>query len=46
MIKEIRSWEYGILILGSEEGLGINTRFAKDSTVFIASKVESKAEYE
>lgn len=46
MIKEIRSWDYGILILEPEEGVGINTRFAKDSIVLIATKVENKAEYE
>lgn len=46
MIKEIRSWEYGILILEPAEGVGINTRFAKDSIVFITTKVDNKAEYE
>jgi hypothetical protein len=46
VIKEIRAWEYGVLILEPSEGVGVNTRFAKDSLVLIATKVENKAEYE
>jgi hypothetical protein len=46
VIKEIRAWEYGVLILAAEEGVGINTRFSKDSIVLITTKVENKAEYE
>jgi len=46
VIKEIRAWEYGILILEAEEGVRINTRFAKDSIVLITTKVENKAQYE
>jgi hypothetical protein len=45
VLREIRSWTYGILIMEREHGLGLNTRFAKDSIVLIVSKVESKVEY-
>jgi hypothetical protein len=34
------------LILDPEEGVGVNSRFSKDSIVLIACKVQNKAEYE
>ena len=43
VLREIRGWEYGVLILDTEDGLGVNTRFAKDSIVFIVCPIENKA---
>jgi hypothetical protein len=45
VLTEIRSWNYGVLILDKSEGTGINTRFAKDAIVMITCKVDSIAEY-
>lgn len=45
-LKEIRQWEYGVLILGKHDGVGLNTRFAKDAIVLIGTKVDNKAQYE
>lgn len=45
VLREVRSWDYGILLLDRHEGLGVNTRFAKDALVMITCSVSSIAEY-
>lgn len=37
----IRSWEYGILVLGKQEGRGVDTRFKKDAYVVINCDVDN-----
>ena len=41
VLAEIRSWEYGILLLTREEGRGVDTRFRKDAIVLIATEVSN-----
>ena len=38
-------WSYGILILGSEDCAGLNTRSAIDSLVLIAARMADEAQY-
>jgi hypothetical protein len=42
-LSEIRSWEYGILLIQPHESFGTNTRFAMDSLVCIVTNVDSEA---
>ena len=41
---EIRSWDYGLLLLNQAEGRGIDTRFKRPSHVMIIAKVQSNHE--
>ena len=41
VLAEIRSWEYGLLLLTREEGRGVDTRFRKDAIVLIATEVSN-----
>ena len=41
VLAEIRSWEYGVLLLTREEGRGVDTRFRKDAIVLIATEVSN-----
>ena len=41
-LREIRSWQQGIILLEPMEGFGLDTRFAKDALVLIAMEVESE----
>ena len=45
VLREIRSWEYGVLILEKQNGLGVNTRFSKDSIVLITCPIQNRAQY-
>ena len=40
-LKEIRNWDYGILLLDCEECRGVDTIFAKDSLVLITATVST-----
>jgi hypothetical protein len=44
-LSEIRSWNYGILLLSPEDAVGVNTRFAMDSVVLITNRMADKAQY-
>ena len=41
MLVDIRQWEYGVLLLSSEEGRGVDSRFRKDAIVIIMAEVHS-----
>ena len=41
VLADIRSWEYGLLLLTREEGRGVDTRFRKDAIVLIATEVSN-----
>ena len=41
VLADIRSWEYGVLLLTREEGRGVDTRFRKDAIVLIATEVSN-----
>ncbi len=45
VLREIRSWDYGVLILEKKDGLGVNTRFSKDSIVLITCPIQNRAQY-
>ena len=38
-LREIRSWQQGLILLEPQEGFGLDTRFAKDALVLIAMEV-------
>ena len=40
-LAEVRSWDYGVLLLSREEGRGVDTRFKRDAIVLIATAVSS-----
>ena len=40
-LTEIRSWDYGILLVTNDESRGTDTRFMKDSIVLIISNVNN-----
>ena len=44
-LVDIRSWDYGVLLIKPSECRGVDTRFAKDALVLIAAKVESYHQY-
>ena len=44
-LQEIKSWDYGLLLLQPNECRGTDTRFAKDAVVLIVAKVESYSLY-
>ena len=46
VLREIRGWNDGIIILEKYEGIGVNTRFKKESMVLIACEVTNEAEYQ
>lgn len=35
VLAEIRSWDYGVLMITREEGRGVDTRFRKDAIVLV-----------
>ena len=39
VINQIRGWDYGVLLLNSDEGRGIDTRFKKNAIVLIGVPV-------
>ena len=43
-LHEIRSWDYGVLILSKDEGRGVDTRFKKSARVLIACHVDNLQE--
>jgi hypothetical protein len=43
--EEIKTWEYGILLLQKEDSRGIDTRFQKDALVLIIAKVDTYQQY-
>lgn len=43
-LLEIRQWDYGVLVLNSEEGRGLDTRFRKAAHVAIIAKVKQQHE--
>jgi hypothetical protein len=40
-LREVRTWDYGILFLSREESRGVDTRFKSDAQVMILSTVTS-----
>ena len=38
-MAEVRSWEYGLLILNREEGRGVDSRFKRDAMVLMSTEV-------
>ena len=38
-LREIRSWQQGLILLEPQEGFGLDTRFAKDALVLISMEV-------
>jgi len=44
-MKTIRNWKSGILILNPQDAIGVNTKFAVDSIVFITNEINSYGEY-
>lgn len=41
MLKEIRGWDYGVLLLNADESRGVDTRFKKNAVVLIAVPVNN-----
>lgn len=41
ILSEIRNWDYGVLLLNSDEGRGVDTRFKKNSIVLIAVPINN-----
>ena len=41
-LEEIRSWQDGVLLLNSNEGVGLDTRFGRDALVLIGVAVETE----
>lgn len=44
VLDEVRSWEYGVLLLSPQQGRGIDTRFRRTALVMIACEVASMHE--
>ena len=40
-LHEVRSWEYGVLMLSASEGRGVDARFRRDAIVLVLAKVQS-----
>ena len=41
-LEEIRTWQDGVLLLNSNEGFGLDTRFGKDALVLIGVDVQTE----
>ena len=42
-LQEIRTWQSGLLVLDADEGVGTDTKFAKDAIVFILAEVKKSS---
>ena len=40
-LEDIRSWDYGVLLLKPEEGRGVDTRFKVDAHVMVLARVST-----
>ena len=41
VLHEVRSWDYGVLMLSAEEGRGVDARFRRDAIVLVLAEVHS-----
>ena len=41
VLHEIRSWDYGVLLLSAKEGRGVDARFRRDAIVLVLAEVHT-----
>ena len=41
VLHEVRSWDYGVLMLSAEEGTGVDARFRRDAISLVLAEVRS-----
>ena len=45
-LQDIRTWQSGLLVLDADEGVGTDTKFAKDAIVFILAEVKKSSVFQ